>query len=57
MKNKKDQVKSSLKDQLNSTQTDMSQLELMKTSNLINQSLNINSKPKSVELKDFDIRP
>jgi hypothetical protein len=55
MKNKKELEKSSLKDQLNSTQIDMSQSELMKMSDSVNQSLNNNSKPKSAESKDFDL--
>ncbi len=55
MKNKKELEKFSLKDQLNSIQTDMFQLELIKMLNLINQSQSTNSKPKSAELKDFEI--
>ncbi len=55
MKNKKDLEKFSLKDQLNSTQIDMSQLELMKTLNLINQFLNNNSKLKLAESEDIDL--
>jgi uncharacterized protein YfkK (UPF0435 family) len=55
MKNKKDQERFSLKDQFNSIQIDMFQLELMKTLNLINQSLNNNSKLKSAELEDIDL--
>ena len=54
MKNKKELEKSSLKDQLNSTQIDMSQSELMKMSDSVNQSLNNNSKPKSAESEDID---
>jgi hypothetical protein len=54
MKNKKDQEKFSLKDQLNLIQIDISQSELMKTSNSINQSPNNNSKPKSAESEDID---
>lgn len=55
MKNKKESEKSSLKDQLNLIQVDMFPLELTKTHSSDNQSLKNNSKPKSVELKDFDL--
>jgi hypothetical protein len=55
MKNKKDKEKFSLKDQLNSTQIDMFQSELIKTLELINQFLNNNSKLKSAELEDIDL--
>ena len=55
MKNKKESEKSSLKDQLNSTQVDMFPSEPTKTPSLDNQSPKNNSKPKSVELKDFDL--
>ena len=55
MKNKKDQEKSPLKDQLNLTQIDMSQLEHTRTLKLINQSLKINSKLKSAESKEIDL--
>jgi hypothetical protein len=54
MKNKKELVEFLPKDQLNSIQIDMSQSEHMKTLELINQSLNNNSKPKSAELEDID---
>ena len=54
MRNKKEQEKSSLKDQLNSTQIDMSRLEPTKTLNSTNLSLNNNSKLKSAELEDID---
>jgi hypothetical protein len=55
MKNKKELVKYLPKDQLNSTQIDMFQLEHMKTLESINQSLKINSKLKSAESKDIDL--
>ena len=55
MKNKKESEKFSLKDQLNSIQVVMSPSELMKTLLLDNQSPKNNFKPKSVELKDFDL--
>lgn len=55
MKNKKDKEKFSLKDQLNSTQIDTFQSELIKTLELINQFLNNNSKLKSAELEDIDL--
>ena len=54
MNNKKDKEESSHKNQLNSTPTDMFQLEPTKTLNSTNQSQNNNSKLKSAESKDFD---
>lgn len=55
MKSKKDKEKFSHKDQLNSTQIDTSQSELFRMLELINQSLNNNSKLKSAELEDIDL--
>jgi hypothetical protein len=49
MKNKKDKEEFSHKDQLNSTQIDMFQSELMRMLELTNQSQNNNSKLKSAE--------
>ena len=54
MKNKKDQEKSSLKNQLSSTQIDTSQSELMRTLESTSRSQSNNSKPKSPELEDID---
>lgn len=55
MRNKKEQEKSSPKDQLNSTPIDMFLSEPTKTLESINPSQNNNSKPKSQELKDSDL--
>jgi len=55
MKNKKDWEKSLPKGQFNSTQIDMFQSELTKTSGLINPYLNNNSRMKSAESEEIDL--
>ena len=54
MKNKKDKEKCSLKDQLNSTQTDMLLSEPIKMSDLNNPFPNNNFKLKSAESEDIE---